>query len=40
MFDRVFILQHEYYVVVFEDFVKFIVCPWMVNKLFVGDILM
>ena len=27
------------YGMVFEDFVKFIMCPKMVNKLFVGDIL-
>ena len=34
----VFFLWLDYYVVVFEDFVKFM-CPRMVSKLFVGDIL-
>ena len=38
IFDRLFVLRHEYYVRVFEDFVKFIMCLW-ISKLIVGDIL-
>jgi hypothetical protein len=39
IFDAAFVLQNEYYAGVFEDFVQFTMCSWMVSKLFVGDFL-
>ena len=33
------VLRREYHVVVSEYSVKFIMCPWIISKLFVGDIL-
>jgi hypothetical protein len=39
IFDAIFVLRRKYYLVVFVYFVKFIMCPWMVSKLFVGDFL-